>query len=109
QGVDAARSTNLSTREEKRREEKTNQSQKPLHTRAASAAAAVSKINGHGPKATRIGEDWRLPDEWKQWAIEAHHLDPQAVVRESLVFRDYWIAIPGAKGLKLNWQSTWRN
>ncbi|MGR9087307.1 MAG: hypothetical protein ACU841_09570 [Gammaproteobacteria bacterium] len=24
-------------------------------------------------------------------------------------FRDYWIAQPGAKGRKLDWQATWRN
>jgi hypothetical protein len=24
-------------------------------------------------------------------------------------FRDYWIGVPGAKGLKLDWLATWRN
>jgi hypothetical protein len=24
-------------------------------------------------------------------------------------FRDYWIAQPGAKGVKLDWDATWRN
>lgn len=24
-------------------------------------------------------------------------------------FRDFWIAVPGAKGLKLDWEATWRN
>ena len=24
-------------------------------------------------------------------------------------FRDYWVAVPGAKGLKLDWEATWRN
>lgn len=24
-------------------------------------------------------------------------------------FRDYWVAVPGARGLKLDWTATWRN
>ena len=24
-------------------------------------------------------------------------------------FLDYWIAIPGQRGVKLNWKATWRN
>src|SRR5205814_92454 len=28
---------------------------------------------------------------------------------ELLKFRDYWIALPGAKGLKADWPATWRN
>jgi hypothetical protein len=24
-------------------------------------------------------------------------------------FRDYWVAVPGSKGCKLDWLATWRN
>jgi hypothetical protein len=24
-------------------------------------------------------------------------------------FRDYWISVPGSKGVKLDWLATWRN
>jgi hypothetical protein len=37
---------------------------------------------------------------------ERKDLDPEAVAAE---FRDYWIAQPGQKGIKLDWESTWRN
>ena len=33
-------------------------------------------------------------------------LDPMNVADG---FRDYWIAVPGAKGKKANWPATWRN
>lgn len=46
------------------------------------------------------------PPEWLDWAREAGHRAPE---REWLVFRDYWIAQPGQKGIKLDWFATWRN
>lgn len=47
-----------------------------------------------------------LPDEWIAWArnegrvIGCHTWD---------TFRDYWQAVPGSKGTKLDWFATWRN
>ena len=69
-------------------------------------------INGNGHhaiKATRLPADWRLPDEWRQWAQDAHGVESQRAVRMSLAFRDYWVAKPGRGGVKLDWQATWRN
>jgi hypothetical protein len=59
-------------------------------------------------RATRLPTDWRLPDEWKDWAVKVHHLDPQRAVRISLAFRDYWIAKP-KDATRLDWLATWRN
>lgn len=48
-----------------------------------------------------------LPDEWREWARQDRpDLDPDWVWA---VFRDYWIAKPGAMGLKTDWRATWRN
>jgi hypothetical protein len=74
--------------------------------------APAVKINGHQAKtlkATRLAGDWVLPEALKSWAVEAHHLDPQRIVRISLAFRDYWISKPGKDGTKLDWAATWRN
>ena len=55
----------------------------------------------------------RLPAEWKplqktvDTIIEEYPaLDYQ---REHKRFVDYWIAQPGQKGVKLDWEATWRN
>ncbi len=73
-------------------------------------APGVKERSGEGtPRATRLTGEWRLPESWKVWAVEAHGLTPQQAVTISLSFRDYWIAVPGAKGCKLDWQATWRN
>lgn len=58
-------------------------------------------------KGTRISEDWRPSELNLNWAKrERPELDHERVIEE---FRDYWIAIPGQKGVKLNWDSTYRN
>ena len=84
-------------------------------SQAATATATGTATEVNQPKsrtlarATRLPDDWQLPDDWKDWAVRVHKIDPQKVIRMSLVFRDYWIAVPGAKGCKLRWDSTWRN
>ena len=42
-----------------------------------------------------------------QWARrETPGLDHRAVTAR---FEDYWRAVPGAKGVKVDWEATWRN
>jgi len=45
----------------------------------------------------------RLPDTWHPRAEDG--LDNLELAK----FRDYWKAVPGQKGVKLDWDATWRN
>ena len=45
----------------------------------------------------------RLPDTWHPRAEDG--LDNLELAK----FRDYWKAVPGQKGTKLDWDATWRN
>ena len=56
---------------------------------------------------TRLPEDWTLPNEWRDWAIEARPDIDAETVADS--FRDFWVAKPGKDGRKADWQATWRN
>lgn len=48
-----------------------------------------------------------LPADWKNFCIlKRPDLNPEELFYE---FRDYWIAVPGQRGLKLDWYATWRN
>jgi hypothetical protein len=49
-----------------------------------------------------------LTDEWLQAAIElgASHSQIPEMWAEHV---DYWIGVPGARGVKLDWLATWRN
>lgn len=57
-------------------------------------------------RATRIPAGWKPSVELIDWAaLELPHLD---VLAETPNFIDYWTAAPGARGLKENWDATWR-
>lgn len=58
-------------------------------------------------RATRLPEDWVLPDDLKQWAIGIG-LQPREVVREAISFKSYWLNCAGPKGMKLKWGLTWQ-
>jgi uncharacterized protein YdaU (DUF1376 family) len=53
----------------------------------------------------------RLPDDWMPDEVFARSegLSASEAVREGEKFRDYWNGQPGQKGVKLDWQATWKN
>jgi len=60
-------------------------------------------------RGTRIAEDFadHVTPDMVAWA---HSKCPLLDVQdETESFVDYWIAVPGAKGLKLDWPRTWKN
>lgn len=57
-------------------------------------------------KAERLPEDFPTDDDLLWATQEFPGVDHN---RESAKFRDYWIAVPGQKGCKLDWPATWRN
>jgi hypothetical protein len=62
---------------------------------------------GEKPKrGTRIPQGAVLPEDWRAFALSEGHPDPE---REWLKFSDYWRSQPGQKGVKLDWEATWRN
>lgn len=57
---------------------------------------------------SRLDAGWFLPKAWGEWAM-AQGASAEAIRLEADRFRDYWIAVAGAKGRKADWQATWRN
>ena len=57
---------------------------------------------------TRLTEDWQ-PTPWEFTKARRHGFDGIDLTEETKRFIDYWIAIPGARGRKLDWDATWRN
>jgi uncharacterized protein YdaU (DUF1376 family) len=70
------------------------------------------RTNNHKPikenkKGSRLSQDWFLTKSLGDWAtLERPDLDVRQVAEQ---FKDYWIAQPGQKGVKLDWDATWRN
>lgn len=65
------------------------------------------------PPAPKASIGTRLPDDWQpaaaliEWA--ARECPGVNATRATEEFRDYWHALPGPKGRKLDWDKTWRN
>ncbi|MDA0231430.1 MAG: hypothetical protein O3B21_14765 [Proteobacteria bacterium] len=59
-------------------------------------------------KGARLARDWAPAPDAIAFAAAAG-LAPAAIAAEAAKFRDYWIAIPGARGCKLDWPATWKN
>jgi uncharacterized protein YdaU (DUF1376 family) len=58
-------------------------------------------------RGSRLPPDWEPSEILKAWASkERPDLDPRVTLER---FRDYWASVPGGKGLKLDWDATFRN
>ena len=78
--------TNALPREEKRREEKNTKNKEQ--------------------RGSRLASDWVLLKSWGDWAtVERPDLDIRRTAED---FKDYWHSVAGSKGVKLDWQATWR-
>lgn len=57
-------------------------------------------------RGTRLPADFRATPEMIEWARQE---TPLVGAKETEAFIDYWKALPGQRGLKLDWQATWKN
>ena len=73
-----------------------------------SGESAPANASGGNPKrGTRLPADWRpTPEDQELMAAEYPGVK---LITETRKFADYWAGVPGAKGVKLDWNATWRN
>jgi len=71
------------------------------------ATTAVVVMRPKLNRATRLSFE-TLPDEWRDYARELGW-NPEKIREVWEEFHDYWIALPGRDGIKLDWLATWRN
>ena len=85
----------------------------PSITQAYSEQCSTNAIHSHNHIHNHINKSVeknirsqargsRLEPEW----FPSEHLDEKLELEK---FRDYWIAQPGQKGVKTDWDATWRN
>lgn len=58
-------------------------------------------------RGSRLDPNFLLPEEWCNFCVKTRPELSAFDVWEQ--FRDYWIAQPGQKGVKTDWEATWRN
>lgn len=81
------------------------QCQNDAPTPTPTPTPTVKKDPSDPKKGKRLPPDF-TPD--LQAAVEMG-LRPERAISEAASFKDYWIAQPGSKGVKLDWPATWRN
>lgn len=71
------------------------------------AGHASAPSTGARKRATRLPDHFPVTDDMRAWGSEnAPDVDPY---REHEKFCDYWRAVGGQRGTKLDWVATWRN
>lgn len=76
-------------------------------TTTTTTATSPKGDSGAAKRGTRIPDNFHITEPMRNWAREETPLvDPDRRLPE---FIDYWRGVPGAKGVKLDWVSTWRN
>ena len=69
--------------------------------------AKITATGEQSSRGSRLPSDWRPSEVLAAWVShERPDLELDAVVES---FRDYWIAAPGAKGRRADWEATFRN
>jgi hypothetical protein len=101
---DVTRSHAASRSEENRREEIRGDQ---INSTAAPAAPPTEVGALKGKRGSRLPEGWTPSAEAQEWAKAQGVADPLGTVLDD--FRDYWRALPGARGVKLDWDATYRN
>ena len=67
----------------------------------------LKSISAPTARGTRLTDSWQASPHLIDWArTERTDIDP---AKEADAFRDYWIAQPGAKGVKADWDRTFKN
>lgn len=73
-----------------------------------SGADAPTPPQKPNPKGTRLPADFTVTDEMREWA-KSEGASDRLITFETDKFLDYWPAVPGQKGVKLDWERTWKN
>jgi hypothetical protein len=90
----------------KGREGKGKEEEGKVETSSPSSTHSTSrKALSAEQRGTRLPDDWKPTAEDRAFASDLG-LDPDVTADE---FRDYWTALPGARGRKLNWSKTFKN
>jgi DNA-binding transcriptional ArsR family regulator len=78
----------------------------PTPPRGEAITSKTKMVNGS--TGTRLPDDWTPSPEDVAFA-RSRGVPENQVADLAGEFRDYWLAVPGAKGRKLDWSATWRN
>lgn len=82
--------------------------QPTTHTHIRKKETPSESPKKDGRRGSRLPYD-HLPASWSDWAVSQCGIGVEDAEVIWDTFRDYWIAQPGQRGVKLDWPATWRN
>ena len=83
-----------------------NTKQEPLTRESKQVALTGANAPSRG---SRLPDEFQLPRQWGEWALDNSNLNHEQIRREGEKFRDHWLSASGSKGVKKDWLATWRN
>jgi hypothetical protein len=76
-------------------------------TRPDPNPSTSTDVDVKNTRGTRLTDSWQPSPELIDWAkTERADIDP---VKQADAFRDYWLSQPGQKGVKTDWDRTFKN
>lgn len=75
---------------------------------ALEAEQAVPQGRTTSTRGHRLALDFKMPQDWIDWAIAKKHWHPADVAEEAENFANFWHAKPGSDACKLDWKKTWQ-
>ena len=82
---------------------------KPHRRQGPTDADSKTRTRATTPRGTRLPGDWKPDPDLVAWTYRETGLVPDEARREFDKFRDYWKSQPGQKGVRTDWDATWRN
>ena len=76
-------------------------------TNDSTADASAADPPPRGRRGTRLPDGWQPSEAVREWA--AAEFPAVSIEAELATFTDYWRAVPGQRGVKLDWDATFRN
>jgi hypothetical protein len=112
-GGDSAQSTVAQSAPAQRTEHRPDSAQSAtkehkLTTKVNEPKKDLESARARDPKPTRLPEDWMPSADMIEWA-RTERMSDEFQRTETLLFRNYWLALPGARAKKLDWDRTWQN
>lgn len=79
------------------------------HGASSSTPSTSPSLRSGEGRGTRLPADWELPMSLGQWALsEQSTWDADHVRFVAAQFKDHFISVSGAAGVKRDWEATWR-
>lgn len=71
------------------------------------SSSVVNDVEKPRTRGSRLSADWQPSETTQAWARREGLAEPCGRVLDE--FRDFWRSVPGARGVKLDWDATYRN